>query len=99
MRLIYAGMALTFATLGFADTITLKNGNVINGNYLGGTARAVRVEVGDNIQTVDVSDITRIEFNGPVAPQPAQRQQSNVMRPQDPPPPAPQPMAQGSVTL
>jgi hypothetical protein len=100
MRLIYAGMALTFATLGFGDTITLKNGNVINGNYLGGTARTVRVEVGDNIQTVDVSDISRIEFGGMAAPAaPIQRQQSNVTRPPEPPPPAPQPVAQGSVTL
>jgi len=99
MRLIYAGMALTFATLAFGDTITLKNGNVINGNYLGGTARTVRVEVGDNIQTLDVSDITRIEFGGtPVPLAAAPRQESNVMRPSDPPPPQTQTMA-GSVTL
>ena len=109
MRLIYASAALAFATLGFADTITLKNGNVINGNYLGGSARQVRVEVGDRIQNVDVSDITRIEFGGmaapvdppppPVAPPPPQRTDGNVMRPQDPPPPPPQAAAQGAVTL
>jgi hypothetical protein len=62
MRLIYAGIALAFATLGFADTITLKNGRVINGTYLGGTARTVRVDDGVNVRTVDVSDILRIEF-------------------------------------
>jgi hypothetical protein len=106
MRLIYAGMAFIFATLGFADTITLKNGNVINGNYLGGTARTVRVEVGDNIQTVDVSDISRIEFGGTVAPveRPIERQpverQGNVMRPKFDDIPAPEnPVAEGSVTL
>jgi hypothetical protein len=88
MRLIYAGMTLTFAMLGFADTITLKNGNVINGTYLGGTARTLRVDVGDKIQTLDVDDITRIEFGGTAAPEaPAPRRPSNVMRPQDPPPP------------
>jgi hypothetical protein len=64
MRLIYAGIALVCATLGFADTITLKNGRVINGTYLGGTARAVRVDDGVNVRTVDVSDILRIEFGG-----------------------------------
>jgi len=105
MRLIYAGMALTvatlgFANLGFADTITLKNGNVVNGNYLGGTARTVRVEVGDNIQTLDVSDISRIEFGGMPAPVAAAFcHESNILRPSDPPPPPAQSMAQGSVTL
>ena len=64
MRLIYAGIALLCATLGFADTITLKNGRVINGTYLGGTARTVRIDDGVNVQTFDVSDIRRIEFSG-----------------------------------
>ena len=64
MRLIYAGIALACATLGFADTITLKNGRVINGTYLGGTARTVRVDDGINVRTLDVSDILRIEFGG-----------------------------------
>jgi hypothetical protein len=62
MRLIYAGIALAFATLGFADTITLKNGRVISGTYIGGTARTVRVDDGVNVRTLDVSDILRIEF-------------------------------------
>ena len=64
MRLIYAGIALACATLGFADTITLKSGRVINGTYLGGTARTVRVDDGVNVRTLDVSDIARIEFGG-----------------------------------
>jgi hypothetical protein len=98
MRLSYAAMVLVFATLGFADTITLKNGKVINGNYLGGTARAVRVEVGDNVQTVDVDDITRIEFGGMAAPAPpVQRRESTIMRPA--PAPAAQARAEGPVTL
>jgi hypothetical protein len=99
MRLISAAMALTFATCVFADTITLKNGSVINGTFLGGTARTVRVDVGDNIQTLDVGDISRIEFGGPPAPPPPRRE--NVMRPQEsaPPPPPPPAMAQGGATL
>ena len=65
MRLIYvAGIALVCATLGFADTITLKSGRVINGTFLGGTARTVRVDDGVNVRTIDVSDIARIEFSG-----------------------------------
>src|ERR1017187_7345062 len=65
MRLIYvAGIALVCATLGLADTITLKNGRVINGTFLGGTARTVRIDDGVNVRTLDVSDIVRIEFSG-----------------------------------
>jgi len=100
MRLIYAGIALIFGSLGFADTITLKGGNVINGTYLGGTARQVRVDVGDSIQTIDVTDISRIEFGGNTPPPPVAvappRRESNVMRP-DPTPPPPPPPAQAAM--
>jgi len=62
MRLIYAGIVLACASLGFADTITLKSGRVINGTYLGGTARTLRVDDGMNVQTLNISDVVRIEF-------------------------------------
>src|SRR5205807_8344750 len=52
--------------------ITLKNGRVINGNYLGGSPRQVKVEIGDRIQTIEVSDIARIDFGG-VAVMPSSR--------------------------
>jgi len=64
MRLIIAGIALVCASFAFADTITLKNGRVINGTYLGGTARTVRVDDGVNVRTIDVFDILRIDFGG-----------------------------------
>src|SRR6185436_9169117 len=64
MRLIYAGILLSLASLGFADTITLKSGRVIEGTYLGGTARTVRVDDGENVRTLDVSEIQRIDFAG-----------------------------------
>ena len=76
MRLLQIAIVLAVATAGFADTITLKNGQVINGTFLGGTARQVRVDLGDQVQTLDIGDIARIEFGGPpaVAPQaPPQR--------------------------
>src|ERR1700689_1439138 len=56
-------IALSLVAACYADIITLKNGRIINGTYLGGTARQVKVEVGDNIQTLDVGDIARIEFS------------------------------------
>jgi len=60
---IVTTIALGLAGASYADIITLKNGRIINGTYLGGTARQVKVEVGDNIQTLDVGDIARIEFS------------------------------------
>src|ERR1700728_4630365 len=64
MRLLPVAIALSLAAACYADTVTLKNGRIINGTYLGGTPRQIKVEVGDNIQTLDVGDIARIEFNG-----------------------------------
>ncbi len=65
MRLLYVGIAVTVAAACLsADTVTLKNGRVINGTYLGGSPRQVKVEVGDRVETVDVTDIARIEFGG-----------------------------------
>jgi hypothetical protein len=109
MRLIYAGIILTCASLGFADTITLKNGSVVNGTFLGGTARTVRVDDGNTVQTLDVSDIVRIEFGQTTSSvnrererdeRPTLRRESNVMRPNnDGPPPPPPAMAMTGVEL
>jgi hypothetical protein len=72
MRLIHFGIILALGTAGFADTIILKSGRVINGTYLGGSPRQVKVEIGDQIQTFDVGDIARIDFGG-VASMPSAR--------------------------
>jgi hypothetical protein len=70
MRILHVGIALALTTSAFADTVKLKNGKTLEGTYLGGSARQVRLEVGDQIQTFDVSDIDRIEFGGLAAPAP-----------------------------
>jgi len=86
MRLQYAGIVLAIATtgalatIGFADTITMKNGRVINGTYLGGTARQVKVEVNDDIQTLNVSDVARIEFSGGMASAPQRDDRPTLRR-------------------
>src|SRR6516225_5239181 len=95
MRLLCIGVVLAFAANGFADVVTLKSGRVVEGTYLGGSPRQVRVEVGDQIQNLDVADIVRIEFGGsqsaaPVAPpEPLPRRSENEFR-NVPPPPADQ---------
>jgi hypothetical protein len=68
MRLLPIAIALITATAGFADTITLRDGTVLNGTYLGGTTRQVRMEVGDQIRTFEISEINKIDF-GALAPQ------------------------------
>jgi hypothetical protein len=88
MRLFYVGIAVTVvAACLAADTVTLKNGRVINGTYLGGSPRQVKVEVGDRVETVDVSDISRIEFGGaestvsvPPAPAPPDESRPTLRR-------------------
>src|SRR5581483_9524980 len=99
MRLLTVGIALLSAFSCFADTVTMKDGRVVRGAYLGGSARQVRMEVGDQIQTLDVTDIDRIEFGGAPAPpppppraasRPVLRRDDNVMRPDNAPIPAQQ---------
>jgi hypothetical protein len=83
MRLIHFAVALALATAGFADTVTLKGGRVIEGTYLGGTARQVRVDTGYRVETLDVADIVRIEFGEPARPEPMQRRpQPTILRPE-----------------
>ena len=98
MRLLRLVVVLAMATAGFADTITLRSGRVVTGTYLGGTARQVRVDTGDQVQTLDVSDITRIEFSRDAVAQAPQRadegrptllrRDATVLRPDPGAPPA-----------
>jgi len=109
MRLLHVGIALTLVTAGFADTVRLKNGRIIEGTYLGGSARQVRVEVGDQIRTLDVAEIDRIEFGGQPAPPPAEAENrpvlrrndrpDNVMRPELTPPPPPRQVEEARVPM
>lgn len=47
----------------FADVITLRNGQTINGTFLGGTARTIRVDAGGGqIQTYDIGQVQSITF-------------------------------------
>ena len=101
MRLFCIGIALACAGLAFADTVTMKSGRVIQGTYLGGTARQIRVDRGDQIQTLDVSDVSRIEFSGSdSASQPAPNRSENYRpAPAEPLPPPLPPLRSAGVEL
>jgi hypothetical protein len=62
MRAHYASFVLLAASATFADTLTLRNGRVVDGTYLGGTSRQVRMEVGGNVETFNISDVASVTF-------------------------------------
>ena len=63
MRLLNFGVSLTLVMAAMAaDTVTLRDGRVLTGTYLGGSPREVSIEAADQIHRVDVAEIVRIEF-------------------------------------
>ncbi|MFB3827109.1 MAG: hypothetical protein ACE15B_10085 [Bryobacteraceae bacterium] len=100
MRIVPAMLAVLLACSAMADTLKLRSGRVVAGTYLGGTARQVRMEVGDRIETFDIGDVASIEFGAPAsapapaavtapAPRPREVSESNVLRPEPVIAPAP----------
>jgi len=71
MRLTYIGLTVVLAGSAWADTVTLRSGRVIQGTYLGGSARQVRIDSGNQVQTLDVGDIAKIEFTAAETSEPA----------------------------
>lgn len=59
---------LAIACLCSADTLTLRSGRLVNGQYLGGDARHVRMAIGDRVETFDVDDVTNLQFGDGGAP-------------------------------
>ena len=86
-RILFCGIGLS--ALLCADTLITKNGRTVQGTYLGGDSRQIRMTVGDRVETYDVNDISRIEFGGPAqhAATPAPRERVELMHPDSTPPP------------
>ena len=59
LTILGAGMSLS------ADTITLRDGQSVQGTYLGGTARQIRVDVNGDIRAYDVNQVRSVTFNEP----------------------------------
>jgi hypothetical protein len=59
---LLAGVLLGFAPGVRADSLQLKNGNLVQGRYLGGTERAVQFEANGRVQVYDVHQILSINF-------------------------------------
>jgi len=76
MRFCVVLVALATLSPAFADTLTLRDGKTVQGTYMGGTSRQVRMAVGDRIESYDVREISSLQFETaqatqPVAAQPA----------------------------
>ena len=72
MRILTAVLSTGLMTFCWADSITLRDGRVINGTYLGGDARSVRFAGGDRVENINIEQIVSINFGGPPAPPPPQ---------------------------
>lgn len=73
-----------------ADVLTLRSGRTIEGQYLGGDTRAIRMAIGDRVETFDIDRISNIQFTGQ-APLPERSERRNLRPDGDPPPPPPPP--------
>ncbi|MCX6636101.1 MAG: hypothetical protein NT090_13625 [Acidobacteria bacterium] len=57
---------LLIAGVACGDALTLRDGRVVQGTYLGGDARQVRMRVGEKIEAFDLSAVAKIEFVAPL---------------------------------
>lgn len=64
MRRLLILLGLAFALQGgaFADTLTLLDGKVITGTFLGGDARTLRMEVNNKIEMFPISEVESLRF-------------------------------------
>lgn len=62
MLIRIATALIAVAALGAADTLTLRSGQVVRGEYLGGDARHVRMAVGDRVETYSIEELADLQF-------------------------------------
>jgi hypothetical protein len=78
---LVAALAAFCASPALADTLELKSGSLLRGTYLGGTQATVRFQVGETAQTLAVTDIVALTFEGRPAAQPVQGQATPAVAP------------------
>ena len=60
--LLLAVIILVLGTPGLADILELKNGTILNGKYVGGTAGTLRFDAGTGMQVIPTSQIIALTF-------------------------------------
>ncbi|MBZ5610431.1 MAG: hypothetical protein LAP38_19385 [Acidobacteriia bacterium] len=93
MLLRVTTLILAIAAFGSADTLTLRSGRVVRGQYVGGDARHVKMEVGDRVDTYSVDDIESLQFSlgQKLNSETENAPPTSFARQPEPPPPAPAP--------
>ena len=71
-----SGLICATALLLSADTLTLRNGTTVQGTYLGGTSRQVRMDQNGDVRTYDIGQVQSVIFS-----------ESDYQPPAPPPPP------------
>ena len=55
-------LLLGLASMAWADRLTMKSGAVVDGTFLGGTSRQIRMEVAGQIKTYDLEQVRSVSF-------------------------------------
>jgi len=53
-----------FASATLADTLTLRDGRTVTGDYAGGDTRSIRMMVGESVQTFRIGEVVSLTFGG-----------------------------------
>src|SRR5437588_7665049 len=96
MKLRYAILLLSAclaASAAMADTLELKNGSVIKGQYAGGTESQISFRVGSSIQQYAIADVLTLKFDSFTPPAPAASRPELLPRANQNPPASPAPAA------
>lgn len=82
---------LSFSSAGMlsGDTLTLRNGRSIEGTFLGGSTREIRMDGRNGVETFPIDAVVGIQFGSPNGA-PASSDRYSSSNPTPPPPPPPQ---------
>ncbi|MEO8131775.1 MAG: hypothetical protein ABJF23_03705 [Bryobacteraceae bacterium] len=91
--LLYGTLLAGFAC---ADTLTLRDGRTIQGTFLDGTSRQIRMAVDNRVESFYINEVADLKFgsgssnSAPAPPAPAEDRPRAAAEPPPPPPPPPQ---------
>ena len=68
ISILLASLVLVSGRASMADVLELKNGTILNGKYMGGTAATLRFEALSSIQVIETSRIIALTFTTQVSP-------------------------------
>ncbi|HEY6251709.1 MAG TPA: hypothetical protein VI685_17255 [Candidatus Angelobacter sp.] len=86
--MLFLGLGL-LSSLGWSDTLRLKNGSTIIGRYAGGSDDQISFRVGGSVQRYDISDVISVTFDSHVSSGSADDSGSGQNGQYQPPPPPP----------